>query len=144
MKDQACVNRPDVALPDQDTSMVDGLGHAILEDDGLEAALEEVLNSEGKHVIQLVLTLTKETIAVHAAEECLTLKDTAGVLLIKCEQVPCSITDPAQSILDPPQLTLAPQPVLTDELQLSIKTLLLIRTPWLLECLTICKRNVSI
>ena len=141
MKDQACVNRPDVALPDQDTSMVDGLGHASLEDKSLKAPCQEVLSSEGKDVIKLVLTLSKQPIAVHAAEQCLTLKDTAGVLLIKCEQVPCSITDPAQSILDPPQLTLAPQPVLTDELQLSIKTLLLIRTPWLLECLTICKKK---
>ena len=141
MKDQACVNRPDVALPDQDTSMVDGLGHAILEDDGLEAALEEVLNSEGKHVIQLVLTLTKETIAVHAAEECLTLKDTARVLLIQGEQLPGCISDTAQGILHTPQLTLAPQAILTNQLQLSIKTFLLIRTPWLLECLTICKKK---
>ena len=133
-----------MALPDEHTSMMDGLCHAILEDNGLKATLKEVLNSERKNVIKFVLALTEETVAVHAAQECLTLKDTAGVLLIKCEQVPCSITDPAQSILDPPQLTLAPQPVLTDELQLSIKTLLLIRTPWLLECLTICKRNVSI
>ena len=138
MKDQACVNKPDVALPDQDTSMVDGLGHAILEDDGLEAALEEVLNSEGKHVIQLVLTLTKETIAVHAAEECLTLKDTAGILFIKGEKLPSGIPDAAEGILHTPQLALAPQAVLTYQLQLSIKALLLIRTPWLLESFTIC------
>ena len=144
MKDQACVNKPDVALPDQDASMVDGLGHAILEDDGLEAALEEVLNSEGKHVIQLVLTLTKETIAVHAAEECLTLKDTARVLLIQGEQLPGCISDTAQGILHTPQLTLAPQAILTNQLQLSIKTFLLIRTPWLLESLPICSSHTII
>ena len=144
MKDQACVNKPDVALPDQDASMVDGLGHAILEDDGLEAALEEVLNSEGKHVIQLVLTLTKETIAVHAAEKRLTLKDTARILLIQGEQLPGCISDTAQGILHTPQLTLAPQAILTNQLQLSIKTFLLIRTPWLLESLTICTSHTII
>jgi hypothetical protein len=138
------ISKPDVTLLDQDTSMVDGLGHASLEDKSLKAPCKEVLSSEGKDVIKLVLTLSKQPIAVHAAEQRLTLKDTAGVLLVKCEQVPCSVTDPAQSILDPPQLTLAPQPILTDELQFSIKTLLLIRTPWLLECLTICKRSDSI
>jgi len=114
------INKPDVALPDQDTSMVNGLGHAILEDDGLEAALEEVLNSKGKHVIELVLSLTKETISVHAAEERLTLKDTAWVLLIQGEQLPGCISDSAQGILHAPQLTLAPQPILTNQLQLSI------------------------
>jgi hypothetical protein len=109
-----------VALPDQDTSMVDGLGHAILEDDGLEAALEEVLNSEGKHVIKLVLSLAKKTISVHAAEERLALKDTAWVLLIQGEQLPGCIPDTAQGILHAPQLALAPQAILTNQLQLSI------------------------
>ena len=120
LRDQEHINVPDVALPDQDTSMVDGLGHAILEDNGLEAALEEVLNSKGKHVIELVLSLTKETISVHAAEERLTLKDTAWVLLIQSEKLPGCISDTAQGILHAPQLTLAAQAILTNQLQLSI------------------------
>jgi hypothetical protein len=69
---------PNVALPDEHTSMMNGLRHAILEDNGLKAALQEVLNSECKHVIKLVLALTKKTISVHAAQECLALKYTAG------------------------------------------------------------------
>jgi hypothetical protein len=118
--------------------MVNGFGHASLEDKCLKAPCKEVLSSKGKDIIKLVLTLSEQPIAVHATEKRLTLKDTAGVLLIKGEQVPCSITDPAQCILDPPELTLAPQPILTDQLQFSVKTLLLIRTPWFLECFTIC------
>ena len=131
------INLPDVALPDKDTSMMDWLSHAILEDDGLETALEEVLNSERKHVIKLVLVLGKETVAVHATEERFTLKDAAGVLLIQGEQLPCCISDTAQSVLHTPQLTLAPQTVLPDQLKLRVKTLFLIRTPWLLESLAI-------
>ena len=44
---------PNVALPDEHTSMMNGLRHAILEDNGLKAALQEVLNSERKHIIKL-------------------------------------------------------------------------------------------
>ena len=118
--------------------MMDGLCHAILEDNCLKATLKEVLNSERKNVIKLVLALTEETIAVHAAQECFTLEDTTGVLLIKGEELPRSIPDAAEGILHTPQLALAPQAVLTYQLQLSIKALLLIRTPWLLESFTIC------
>ena len=118
--------------------MMDGFCHAVLENNGLEAALKEVLNSERKHVIKLVLFLAKETIAVHASQESLALKDATRALLIKGEQLPCSITDAAKGILHTPQLTLAPQAILTHQFQLSIKTLLLIRTPRLLESLTIC------
>lgn len=105
---------PHVALPDEYTSMMNGFRHAILEDNGLEAVLKEVLNGKHKHVIKLVLALTKETIAVHAAQESLTLKDTAGVLLIKGEQLPCSIAATAEGILHTPQLTLAPEAILTN------------------------------
>jgi len=127
-----------VALPDEHTSMMDGLCHAILEDNCLKATLKEVLNSERKNVIKFVLALTEETVAVHAAQECLTLKDTAGILFIKGEKLPSGIPDAAEGILHTPQLALAPQAVLTYQLQLSIKALLLIRTPWLLESFTIC------
>lgn len=107
---------PDVALPDQDTGMVDGLRHASLEDKSLKAPCKEVLSSQGKDVIKLILALSKEPIAVHATKKSCALKDTAGILLIQCEQVPCSITDPAQCILNPPELTLAPQSILTHQL----------------------------
>jgi hypothetical protein len=117
--------------------MMDGFCHAVLEDNGLEAALKEVLDSERKHVIKLVLVLRKETIAVHATQESSAFKDTTGVLLIQGEQLPCCISDTAQSVLHTPQLALAPQTVLPDQLQLRVKTLLLIRTPWLLESLPI-------
>jgi hypothetical protein len=111
---------PDVALPNQETSMVNGLGHASLEDKSLETPCKEVLSSKSKDVIKLVLTLSEKPIAVHAAEQRLTLKDTAWVLLIKCKQVPCSIADTAQRILNPPQLTLAPQSILTHQLEFCI------------------------
>ena len=43
---------PDVTLTDQHTGVVDGLGQATLEHEGLEATLHEVLNLEGQNVIE--------------------------------------------------------------------------------------------
>lgn len=60
---------PDVALPDQDARMVDGLGEAGLEDLGLEAPLEEVLHRQGQYVIQLVLGLVQQTVPEHAPQK---------------------------------------------------------------------------
>ena len=43
-----------MALADQDLGMVDWLGHAGIEDESLEVALEEVLDGESKDVITKV------------------------------------------------------------------------------------------
>ena len=125
-------------LPDEDTGVVNGLGHSRLEDEGLQAALEEVLDREGENIIELVLALVKEPMAVHPAKKRLTLKDPTRVLLIEREKLPRGVPDAAQGILHAPKLSLAAEPVLAYELQLSVETLLLVRTPWLLESLPIC------
>lgn len=57
---------PDVALADEDASVVDRLGEAALEDLGLEAALEEVLDLEGEDVVEAHALLVKDTDADQA------------------------------------------------------------------------------
>ena len=46
-------------LADQHASVVHGLGKAELEDQGLQAALQEVLGGHGQHIIQLALGLVQ-------------------------------------------------------------------------------------
>ncbi|KAK7368515.1 hypothetical protein VNO80_10541 [Phaseolus coccineus] len=46
-----------------------------------------VLDSESKDVLEFVLGLVEETVAKHSAEESLTLKDLAQVLLVESEKV---------------------------------------------------------
>lgn len=70
-------------LPDEDSGVVDGLGHARLENEGLEAAFEKVLDGESQHVIKLVLSLIEKSVTEHSSEKGFTLEDTARVLLIK-------------------------------------------------------------
>lgn len=117
--------------------MVDRLGHSRLEHLCLEPALEEVLHGEGQNIIELVLVLVKEPKPVHPAQKGLSLKYPPWVFLVEGEEIPCSITDATQGILDPPELPLAPEPVLPNKLQLRVQTLLLIWTTGFLESLPI-------
>lgn len=57
---------PDVALADEDASVVDRLGEAALEDLGLEAALEEVLDLEGEDVVEAHALLVEDADADQA------------------------------------------------------------------------------
>lgn len=75
-----------MALADQDTSVVDGLGEAELVDAGLETALQEVLNLEGQDVIELHAGLVKDTDTHETADESVTLEETLGVLLVKSKK----------------------------------------------------------
>lgn len=77
----------DVALTDEDTGVVDGLGEAELVDEGLEAALKEVLDLEGKDVIELHAGLVEDTDAHETANQGVTLEEALGVLLVKGEKL---------------------------------------------------------
>lgn len=61
------IDAPDVSLADEDTSVVDRLGEARLEDLGLQAALQEVLELEGQTVIESHAALVKHTNAHQTA-----------------------------------------------------------------------------
>merc|ERR1711934_423544 len=119
----------DVALADEHTSVVDGLGKATLEHEGLEATLHEVLQGERQHVIQTLLVLLEDSVADHAAHEGRTLEDTRWVLLVLGEEGTGGRTDLGQCEAHTPDLLLVLEAVLPDELELSIETLLLERTP---------------
>ena len=77
----------DVALADEDTGVVNRLGEAQLVNQGLEAALQEILNLEGQHVIQLHTRLVEHTDADQAANEGIAFEETLGVLLLEGEQL---------------------------------------------------------
>lgn len=77
---------PDVALPDEDARVMDGLCEAQLEDQGLQTALQEVGGREGQHVIQLVLRLVQQAVLVHAPHQSLALKHALRVCRIQRQQ----------------------------------------------------------
>lgn len=77
----------DVTLLDEDTGVVDGLGETKLVDTGLETTLKEILDLEGKDVIELHAGLVEHTDADKTANEGISFEQTLGVLLVEGEEL---------------------------------------------------------
>jgi hypothetical protein len=77
---------PDVALADEDTGVVDGLGKTELVNAGLETALQEVLDLKGQDVIELHAGLVEHTDTDETANEGVALEETLGVLLVESQE----------------------------------------------------------
>jgi hypothetical protein len=73
----------DVALADEDTGVVDRLSKTKLVDAGLQAALHEIFDLEGKDVIELHAGLIEHTDAHQTANEGIAFEETLGVLLVE-------------------------------------------------------------
>jgi len=119
----------DVALFDEDASVVDRFGEALLEDLSLKTALKELLGRKLKDEIELELLLGEESKAGHFPHEGLSLEDPFGILRVEGEEGTGGLTELGKGELNPPDLPLAPKSVLSDELELGIKTLLLVGPP---------------
>lgn len=77
----------DVALADQNTGVVDRLGETELEDTGLEATLQEILNLQGQDVIELHAGLVEDTDADKSSNKGVAFEQTLGVLLVEGEKL---------------------------------------------------------
>ena len=78
---------PDVTLTDEDTGVVDGLGKTELVDASLQATLQEVLDLQGKDVIELHAALVEDTDTDQTANESIALEETLGVLLVESKEL---------------------------------------------------------
>lgn len=83
----------DVALADQDTGVVDGLGETELVDTGLETALKEILDLQGQDVIELHAALVEDTDTDETANQGIAFEETLGVLLVEGEQLTVGLLD---------------------------------------------------
>jgi hypothetical protein len=77
----------DVSLTDENTSVVDGLGKTELVDTGLQTTLQEILDLQGQHVIELHAGFVKNTNTDETANEGISFEESLGVLLIEGEQL---------------------------------------------------------
>ena len=114
-------NAPNVPLADEDTGVVDRLGEATLEDLGLETTLQEVLNLEGKHVIETHARLVEHTDTDETADKSVTLEETLGVLRVELQQLTRSTTDLRQHERNAPDLALVTETVLAGKLEFSVE-----------------------
>jgi hypothetical protein len=127
-----------VALADQNTCVVKGLGKALLEDQSLKAASHEIRNLDTENVIQLALVLVKKTQAHAAPEKRRTLENALRVLLVEGKKLTSVLTHLSEKELDTPNLALVLQAELSDNLHLIVETLLLERPTRGLRCLGVC------
>jgi len=110
----------DVALANEDTGVVDRLGKAELVDASLKTTLQEILNLEGKHVIELHAGLVEHTDTDQTTNEGVSFEQTLGVLLVHGEELTGSTTNLGEGEQDTPHLTLVAQAVFADGLQLGV------------------------
>jgi hypothetical protein len=78
---------PDVSLLNEDTGVVNTLGEAELVDTGLQAALQEIFDLEGKHVIELHARFIEHTDTDETANKGVAFEQALGVFLIECEEL---------------------------------------------------------
>ena len=110
---------------DQDSGLMDGFClEAFLVDPGLESLVEEFVDSETQHVIELELFVGEETVSVHSIEEGSTFEKSSGVLFLKSQQLTGGLSEVGEEEMDSPDLTLVLETVLTDELQFVIDSFL--------------------
>jgi len=132
---------PDVSLLDEDSSVMDGLGESELEDLGLETPLQEIFDLETEDEIELHAALVQDSDTDQATQERVTFEQPARILLLERQQLSGSGTDLGKAVLHPPYLTLVPKSVLSNELQLLVKTSLLEGSSWGGVHLTALQRN---
>jgi hypothetical protein len=124
----------DVSLVDQNAGLVDGLGlEALLVDAGLQTLVQELVDGETEHVIELQLLAGEETVAVHSVEEGSAFEESAGVLLLQSEQFSGGLAEVGEQQVDSPDLALVLQAVLAYQLQLVVDSLLLEGATWGVE-----------
>ena len=105
------VAHTDVALADEHTRMVDALGKRLLVDLRLQASLEEFLGRKLQHFIEFELVVGEQTISVHASQKGSSLEDALRVIRLEGQQGSGRLTELGKSILNAPDLALAPEAV---------------------------------
>jgi len=105
----------DVSLSDEDAGVMDGLGESKLEHLSLQTTLQEVFHLQTKDIIELHLTLIQDTNPDQTSQEGISFKQPLGILLLQGEQNSSSGPDLGQTVLDSPDLSLVPEPILSNE-----------------------------
>jgi hypothetical protein len=80
-----------VPLLDEDTGMVDALRKTKLVDTSLEAALQEIFDLEGEHVIELHAGFIEHTDTDETANEGIAFEQALGVFFVESKKLTASL-----------------------------------------------------
>jgi hypothetical protein len=113
-------NIPNVTLLDQNTGVMDGLGKTELVDTSLKTTLQEILNLQSQHVIELHAGLIEHTHTNETTDKGISFEETLGILLVEGKKLTGSTTDLGKSELDTPHLALVAETVFANDLQFGV------------------------
>ena len=82
-----------MALPDQDTGMVNGFRQAALENLSLQTTLQEVFNLQRQHVIQTHTRLVKHTNSNETTNKGVSLEKAFRIFHIELQELTSSTTN---------------------------------------------------
>lgn len=111
-----------VSLGNENSGVVNGSGKTELENLGLESSLKEVLDLQGKNVIELHLVLGKDTDSHESSDKSVTLEESLWVLLVSGQKVSGSSSKLGELETNSVDLVLVLETVLTSELKLSVES----------------------
>jgi hypothetical protein len=114
----------DVALSDQDTGVVDGLGKALLVNLGLKTALKQLLGSQLKDGIQLEFIISQKSVSVHTTKKGRTLEDSLRILGVQGQQHTGGLSQLGQGVRHWPDFALATESVLSNKTKFGIQSFL--------------------
>jgi len=82
-----------VALPDQNSGMMDALRKAVLKYLCLQATLQEVFNFKSEHIIEAHARLVEYANPHETTDKCIALEKTLWVFIVELEKLTGSTTD---------------------------------------------------
>eukprot|EP00341_Mesodinium_pulex_P015906 CAMPEP_0116889512 /NCGR_PEP_ID=MMETSP0467-20121206/41_1 /TAXON_ID=283647 /ORGANISM="Mesodinium pulex, Strain SPMC105" /LENGTH=138 /DNA_ID=CAMNT_0004556327 /DNA_START=197 /DNA_END=612 /DNA_ORIENTATION=- len=115
----------DVALLDEHAGVVDAGCDVVFEDHGLQSAFEQLLGGQTQHVVEFVLFLAEQPLAVQASQQGVGLEDALLVVLGLAQQRTCGLTQLGEGEQHAPDFTFVLESVLADHLHLAVHALLL-------------------
>lgn len=133
-----------MSTSDVDSGVVDRLGHASLEDNGLKSSLEELSGGKSENVIEFVLTLLEETELDHSLDKGFTFEDSLGISGVKGKELSGSLSDLGENVLDLEDFSLGLETVGSDDSKLLIESFLLERSGGLSEVSSIYNTQRSV
>ena len=123
----------DVSLANQNSGVVHRVGELSVSNKGLKSSLHELVGGESENVIELSLVLLEQTESDDSSNQSVTLEDSSLVILLKSEELSCSLSQFGKGQLDSPDLSLVSQSISSDNSKLVVESSFIEGFPWSLR-----------
>lgn len=121
----------DVSVSDSASRVVDGVGELGLEHKGLESSLKELIDVEGKDIIQTILSISvEESELEHSVQQGLSFESSLWIIFFKGQEFSSSLSNSGDSQLNSPNFTFVLESILTTNFDFVLDSFLFERSLW--------------